>query len=93
MYYVITFLGIFDPIPFFCPPSTPIIDYVIQGCSLTKKHTVLSQKYLQKKLTHIANPVLYQYYQPTYLHIFFFEIGIFFFSSLSKYYLFWCVFI
>jgi len=49
-----------------------------------KTHSIIT-KVFTKKLTHIANPVLYQYYQPTYLHIFFFEIGIFFFSSLSTY--------
>ena len=49
-----------------------------------KNHSIKT-KVFTKKLTHIADPVLYQYYQPTYLHIFFFEIEIFFFSSLSTY--------
>ena len=50
-----------------------------------KKDSIIT-KVFTKKLTYIADPVLYQYYQHTYLvHIFYFEIGIFFFSSLSTY--------
>ena len=87
MYYVITFLGHFQPPPFFSViPLTPISNYVIHGCSLPKKHSIIT-KVSTKKLTHTADPVLYQYYQPTYLldrGIFFFEIIIFFFSNLFK---------
>ena len=60
MYYVITFLGHFQPPPFFSVPLNSYKWLSNTWMLLNKKDSIIA-KVFTKNLTHIADPVLYQY--------------------------------